>query len=306
MITPSRNASRRSLRSALVAGLLGLSLVPAFAAGTLDKARDTGKLTFGYTNESRPYSYADAAGKPAGYAIALCNRIAESLKTELKQPALAIDYVALTREEAFAAVQQGKVDLLCGAVPTLERRASVDFSIPIMLSGAGVALRADAPTRLLQAVSGATPTGPAWRASPDQAPQRAVVAVVGGAPIETSLNSAMKQRHLSIEIVPVKDTAAGLEMLAMRKADAFIQDRAVLLDSVTRRGGTDLVVAGRTFRQDVVAMAMRRDDADFRLFVDRVLSRTYRTPMLSEVYTRHFGTPTPEALNFFKLVSFPD
>ena len=306
MTHPSTHESRRGLRNALVAGLLGLVLAPAFAAGTLDKAKDTGKLTFGYTNKARPYAYADASGKPAGYAIALCNRIAESLKTELKQPTLAIDYVVVTREEAFTAVQQGKVDLLCGAVPTLERRALVDFSIPIMLSGAGVALRADAPIRLLQAVSGATPTGPAWRASPDQAPQRTVIAVVDGVPIENALNSALKERRLNAELVPVKDTAAGLELLAMRKADAFIQDRAVLLDSVTRRGGNDLVVAGRTFRRDVVAMAVRRDDADFRLFVDRVLSRLYRTPALSELYARHFGTPTPEALDFFKLVSFPD
>jgi len=306
MTTASRIKSCRSLRSALVAGLLGLALLPAFAAGTLDKARDGGKLTFGYDNDSRPYTYTDGAGKPAGYGIALCNRIGDALKTELKLPALAIDYVALTREEAFSAVQQGKVDLLCAAIPTLERRAVVDFSIPIMLSGSGVALRSDAPTRLLQAVSGATPTGPAWRASPDQAPQRAVIAVVDGVPIENALNSALKQRRVNAEVVPVKDTAAGLELLAMRKADAFIQDRAVLLDSVTRRGGTDLVVAGRTFRRDVVAMAVRRDDADFRLFLDRTLSRLYRTPALSELYTRYFGTPTAEALDFFKLVSFPD
>jgi ABC-type amino acid transport substrate-binding protein len=92
----------------------------------------------------------------------------------------------------------------------------------------------------------------------------------------------------------------------MRKADAFFSDRAMLLDAVKQRAGTDLVVAGRLFRRDFIAMAVRRDDGDFHLFVDRTLSRLYRSPELNGMYTRNFGTPTPEALDFFKIVAIPD
>src|SRR5690349_11875027 len=126
-----------AIRLSLLAAALALGASFA-AAGTLDKAKEAGKITLGYASDNRPYAF-DAGGKPAGYAIDLCGRVAEALKSELKLPALTVDYVAVTREEAFNAVQQGRIDLLCAAVPTLERRALVDFSIPIMLSGTGVA-----------------------------------------------------------------------------------------------------------------------------------------------------------------------
>lgn len=295
--------SSHAFRTACIALALGASLA---CAGTLDKAREAGKITLGYSSDTRPYAFSDSGGKPNGYAIDLCAKVADAVKSELKLPALAVNYLAVSREEAFTAVQQGKIDLLCAAVPTLERRALVDFSIPIMLSGTGVALRADAPARVLQAISGAPGTGPAWRASLDQAPQRAMVAVVGGTPIEKAALRAMKEKHLVVDTVQVQDTSAGLDLLANRQADAFFQDRALLLDAVTRRGGKDLVVAGRMFRRDVVAMAVRRDDDDFRLLVDRALSRQYRSGDQAGLYTRHFGSPTQDAADFFKLVALPD
>lgn len=294
-----------TFRTSLLAAALVLGATLA-AAGTLDKAKEAGKITLGYSSDTRPYAASDGGAKPVGYAIDLCERVAAALKNELKLPTLAVDYVAVSREEAFNAVQQGKIDLLCAAVPTLQRRTQVDFSIPIMLSGTGIAIRRDAPTRMLQAISGAPGTGPAWRASPDQAPQRAMVAVVSGTPIEGAALSAMKEKRLVVDVVQVGDTNAGLELLATHKADAFFQDRALLLDAVTRRGGSDLVVPGRLFRRDVVAMAMRRDDDDFRLFVDGVLSRQYRSGDQAGLYTRHFGSPTQDAADFFKLVALPD
>ena len=45
-----------------------------------------GKLTLGYRADARPFSYRDEAGKPAGYSVALCQKIAEQVKTELGLP----------------------------------------------------------------------------------------------------------------------------------------------------------------------------------------------------------------------------
>lgn len=300
--------TRRRLRAALFGPLLWLAaLAPALAAGTLDKAKESGKLTAGYVSDARPLSYADASGKAAGYGIELCAKVGDAVKSELKLSALAVEFVALPPPEAFRAVEQGKVDLLCGAVPTLERRALVDFSIPIMLSGTSVAVRADAPTRLVQVLSGREPKGPAWRGSPDQAPQRAVIAVIGGAALEKALTTSLKERRIVADVVSVKDTAAGLQMLTAGTAHAFFNDRAVLLDAVAKgTGSSDLRVLDRLFRRDIVALAMRRNDDDFRLAVDRALSRLYRSADMAAIYARHFGAATPAALDFFQLVALPD
>jgi ABC-type amino acid transport substrate-binding protein len=292
---------------ALFAAIL-LGATAAAGAGTLEKARDAGKLSIGFNKDSRPFAYADSGGKAAGYAIALCDKVADAVKAELKMPAIAVEYVPLAPDEAIRAVQQGRIDLLCGAVPSLERRALVDFSIPVLLTGTGAAVRADAPVRLVQVLSGRDAGDrPVWRGSTDQAPQRARLAVVGGILLEKALASRLKERRIVAEMVPVKDTDAGIGLLASGGADVFFSDRLLLLDALARsKVAGDVVVLDRLFRRDLVALATRRDDADLRLLVDRTLSRMYRTPDMAALYTRFFGAPSAAALDFFNLVALPD
>ena len=130
----------------------------------------SGKLTFGYGADARPFSYKDESGNPAGYAIALCGKIADAAKAGLGLPALAVEYVPVARDEGLRAVVQGKIDVLCEAtVPTLTSRKEVSFSIPIFASGIGAVERRDASTRLKDILSDRRPpTTPTWRANADQ------------------------------------------------------------------------------------------------------------------------------------------
>jgi hypothetical protein len=121
----THDAGLRRLRDALVCSVLFLAAtLPALAEGTLAKAKASGKLSIGYLADAQPFSYTDAAGKPTGYAIALCSKVGDAVKNELKLPALALDFVAVSKDERFSAVAQGKIDLLCGANETLERRGA--------------------------------------------------------------------------------------------------------------------------------------------------------------------------------------
>ncbi|HEX6018151.1 MAG TPA: amino acid ABC transporter substrate-binding protein [Burkholderiaceae bacterium] len=295
---------RLAVRAALFGSLLCIGAA-ASAAGTPDKLKESGKLTLGYSSDARPFSYADA-GKPAGYGVELCNKVADALKSDLKLSALTVEFVALSRDEAFRAVEQGRADLLCGAAPTLERRAVVDFSIPIMLGGTSVAIRSDAPLRLVQALSGIESAAPIWRGSTDQAPQRAVIAVVGGAPLEKALASRLRERRIVAELMPVKDVDAGLQALRSGTAHAFFSDRSLLLDAAVRQPAGELVVLDRIYRREIVALAMRRDDDDLRLAVDRALTRLYRSQEVNAIYAKHFGAPDAAVQDFFQLVALPD
>ncbi len=125
--TPCRNPFRF-----VVFSIAFLSLIVPLADGmpasaaTLDRVRESAKITFGYRTDARPFSYQDDSGKAAGYSVALCEKVAEAVKGELDLSTLTTEWIPLTIEERIQAVQQGKVDLFCGAdTATLARRKEV-------------------------------------------------------------------------------------------------------------------------------------------------------------------------------------
>ena len=86
---------------------------PASAA-TLERVKQAGKITLGYRADARPFAFRDESGNAAGYSIALCQKIAEQVKAELGLSTLAVEWSPVTVGDQFRAVQENKVDLLCG------------------------------------------------------------------------------------------------------------------------------------------------------------------------------------------------
>jgi ABC-type amino acid transport substrate-binding protein len=296
-------------------GALGALLIclaaalPALAAGALDRARDTGKLTFGYRADTRPFSYTDESGKAAGFSVALCQNIAETVKIDLKLPALAVDFVPVTTANRFEALKQGQIDLECGtSTPTLERRAMVDFSIPIFSAGVGAVVRSDVDPRLRDALANRPdPSRPVWRGAPGLLTEKVVFAVVAGTTIERALVEALKARRIEVTVVPAADYATGLQMVADRRAAAFFGDRPVLLDTAKHGPAySELLVVDRAFTRQPLALAMQRGDHEFRLTVDRSLSRLFRSTDIGPLYARYFGTPDATALEFLRSVALPE
>jgi polar amino acid transport system substrate-binding protein len=298
------------LRAVLTASLLCVAVaMPAWAAGTLDKVRDTGKISFGYRADTRPFAFADEAGKPAGFSVALCQRIADAVKAELKLPALGVDFVPVTAANRFDALQQGLIDLNCGTdTPTLERRAIVDFSIPIFSAGIGAVVRIDVARHVRDALANRPdPTEPIWRAAPGMLTEKVVFAVVGGTTIQKSLIDGLKARRIEVTVSPVADYAAGVQMVLDRRAAALFGDRPVLLDAAKRGPGAgELMVIERNFTREPMALALRRGDDAFRLLVDQGLSRLFRSKDFGALYTTYFGAPDVGTLEFFQSVALPD
>ncbi|MBL8351112.1 MAG: amino acid ABC transporter substrate-binding protein [Burkholderiaceae bacterium] len=297
------------MRAALLASLFLAGAVPAYAAATLDKARDSGSLKLGYRTDTRPFAYHDDAGKPAGYSVDLCGKVADAVKAELKLPELKVEYLPVTAANRFEALQQGQVDLVCGtATPTLARRATVDFSIPIFSAGVGAVVRLDTARRVRDALAGRPEAAqPIWRGAPGLLTEKVVFAVVGSTTIEQSLIDALKARRIVVTVTPVPDYATGLQMVLDRRAVGLFGDRPVLLDAAKRGPSAgELLVIERSFTKEPLALALRRDDDAFRLIVDRTLSRLYRSKDFAPLYTRHFGAPDVATLEFFQSVALPD
>jgi polar amino acid transport system substrate-binding protein len=312
---PSESSRRyRVLIATLGIAVLATSLLPfadaapAAAAGTLDRIRQVGKIELGYRADARPFSYKDESGKAAGYSIALCEKVADDVKTELGLPALTVEWVPVTLEDRFQAVQQGKVDLLCGAdSATLTRRKDVSFSIPVFPSGIGAILRADAPAQLRDVLAGRPSSGPIWRGSPARILEKKTFSAVTGTTSASWLTDQFAKFHIDATVAPVDSYQAGIQRVLDRGSDVFFGDRPILYDAA--EGGSsagDLVVLDRLFTYEPLALALGRGDEDFRLVVDRSLSRLFKSSGFKDVYVKWFGEPDDSAAIFFGLSALPE
>lgn len=278
------------------------------SAGTVGRIRETGRIRLGYREDARPFSYKNESGQPAGYSVALCQQVADDLKADLRR-GLTVEWVPVTLEERFHALQQERIDLLCGSdTVTLARRKEVAFSIPIFPGGIGALVRSDAPARLREVLAGhGQPFRPTWRAAASELLQTRSFSVVAGTTAQIWLAQRFSDLDIVATVAPVNSYDAGVRGLLDRKSDVFLGERAVLMDAVRHHpSGRDLTVIDRLFTYEPLAFAMRRGDEDFRLLVDRALSRLYRSPAIGALYTNAFGEPDQNAIMFFRWNALPD
>src|SRR4030095_14586184 len=70
---------RMQTAASLIATLIAVTAVtgPTFAAATLDRVRQSGKIALGYQADAQPFSYRADAGNPPVYSVALCKAVAD-------------------------------------------------------------------------------------------------------------------------------------------------------------------------------------------------------------------------------------
>jgi polar amino acid transport system substrate-binding protein len=307
---PARHRLLTRIQAALgLAILFGLPLLQATpaSAATLDKVRAASKLTLGYREDARPFSFKDGSGTPTGYSIALCQQVADEVKAELGGGDLTVEWAPVTLDGRFDAVSQGKVDLLCASdTVTLERRKQVSFSIPVFPSGIAAVLRSDAPRALQDVLASRPPSGPIWRASPALVLEDKTFSVVKGTTGESWLSGRIDDFQLPTKVVPVDSYDAGIKAVLDGGANVFFGDRPILMDAAAQSASSgDLVVLDKQFTFEPIALALPRNDDDFRLVVDRALSRYFTSDAFLDTYVKWFGTPDAAEVMFFRQSALP-
>lgn len=302
--------NRMRIASSTIALLAAARLVLADAAPspTLDRIKQAGRIKIGYRDDARPFSYRDQSGNPAGYSVALGLKVAEATKIAVGLDDLPIEWVPVTAENRFRLLQQGDVDLVCGAdTQTLTRRKEVSFSIPIFPGGIGALLRADAPSQLKAVLSGDAPKTLPAADGTSQTMEAKTFAVVGGTTSETWLKQRLTKFGITADMARVEGYEAGVQHLLARKADVFFGDRAILLDAVKRSNSErSLSLLNRILTYEPLALTVARGDEDFRLVVDRTLSQLYRTGQINEIYAKFWGEPSASIRDFFEWNTLPD
>ena len=273
-----------------------LAIGPAGAAepgGTLNKIKDSGTIVIGHRADSRPFSFVDG-GSPAGYSIDLCNRVVQEVKQTLGLADLKIEYVGLDAAERIPAVTGGQVDIECGnSTMTLSRMKDVDFSNMIFITGASLLVGADSGISGVGDLGGKT------------------VGVTAGTTTETALAAKLKQALVEAKVVTVKDHGEGMAKLERGEIDAYAGDQIVLIG--LGRNAADpnkLALVPELFTYEPYGLMVRRNDADFRLAVNRALTQLYRTGEIGQIYNKWFGDwggrPSRLLLAMFALNSLPE
>ena len=278
------------------------------AASTLERVKSSGSLKLGYRTDARPFSFQDA-GKPAGYSVDLCQALAESVKSQPGLADLKVEWVPVTVDNQLQAVQQHEVDVLCAAVTvTLKRREQVDFSTPIFPGGVGVVVRSDTPKRLRNILNGdAQRYTPVWRGVALNILREQVFATVPGTTAEQAIKQRGSELDVQFRVEPVSSYEAGIQAVLDREASAFFAERAILLDAVmSHKSADDLMVLDRQFTFERLALPIQRGDEDFRLLVDRTLSKEFQSAGYEGTFAKWFGEPNEKAELFFRWNALPE
>ena len=270
----------------------GIAGVAAAASPTLDRIKATGTVTFAYRDGAAPFSFKARNGRPQGYSVELCERVALSIGKALAIPALKVEWRPVDAANRLDAVTSGLADVECGTTTiTLARMERVDFSVPIFVDGGSVLVREKDHLARLTDLKGRK------------------IAVIPGTTTEPALQRALKVIEVTAEFVPIKTSAEGAALLLAGKADAFASDRVVLAGIKLAQGSDELELINQDFSFEPYALVVRRDDPDFRLAVNRALVGLYKSGDIDAVYVKWLaplGRPGPLLNAMFYLNSLPD
>ncbi len=251
-----------------------------------------GTLTIGYVADQAPFSFLGQDGFPKGYVIDLCNRIVAGLSHDSREQLP--EYVETTLTDAFNAVAENRIDLLCGAFTiNLVRRALVDFSQPIFLTGASGLVRDEAPWDLRELFFGERTISPP-RSPQMRAFANSLIGVRSGSTTETRLRKALAEGAYSASVIDFATHEEGLAALETRKIDAYFADRALLGDLLKKaQSPSNLILGQRLLTHESYGIAMRLNNPELRLRVDRILSEFYRTDEFAKLLQTYFGSEAP-------------
>jgi len=264
---------KRRLTLLFLALMLPSPVLAQELQGTLKKIKETNTIAIGYPTASRPFAFVDDDGKPAGYSIDLCLRIVAGVQQQLGLRDLQIKWVPVTHENRIPSLVRGTTDIECGSTTnSLSRQEQVDFSLMTFV---------DAGSLLVKTNSGIRGIG-------DLGGKR--VAVIPGTTTEKALTGSLQGRYVNAHVIKVQDHDDGLAALEKGTTDAYASDEVLLFGlALTAKDPTKVRLAEQYFSYEPYGLMLRRGDPAFRLAVNRVLSRTYRSEQIVEIFGKWFG-----------------
>lgn len=260
-------------------GLVALCCASAASAqGVLERVSAGGKLVIAHRESSVPFSYIDSkSGKPVGYAVDLCLRLAEVVRKKTGKKDMPVEFLAVTPANRIAMIEQGKADMECGSTTNnAERRQKVAFTVPHFITGARLLVKSGSPIDKVEDLNG-----------------KKLVSTKGTTPLKAA-DQANRERLMGITILEAPDHAKAVEMVEKGEADAFVMDDVLLYGLAAGRPNPGaLKVVGRFMTTEPLAIMLPKNDPEFKKLVDEEMRRLVNTREIYPIYEKWFAKPIP-------------
>ena len=245
--------------------------------GTLQQVKKSGQIRIGYRVSAPPMSFSDKVGNPAGYSIDICKGIVAELENKIGAD-VKVEYIPVSADGRFKALIDNKIDILCGSTTkTLSRSELVDFTQLTFVTGASLMTLKDDKADDSDGFDGKK------------------IGVVKATTTAVALKKLFQDTSTDAEVVLFDSAKEGIEALRKKKIDAFSSDQVVLIGIITKVDDPkNYVISSSVFSFEPFALAVRRNDSDFRLVADRVISDLYRSEKILDIYDKWIGEYTQQ------------
>ena len=245
--------------------------------GTLKKIKDTGAITVGYRESSIPFSYLDDKQQPTGYAMDLCRRVVEAVKTELKLPNLKVNLQPVTSSNRIPLLQNGTIDMECGSTTnSVERQKQVAFGPTYFVINVTAAVKKSSGIKQLADLNGKT------------------ISTTSGTTSVPLLKQYEKTKNAEIREIYGKDHAESFLLLSQDRTAAFIMDDVLLAGQIANAPNPqDYMIVPESLRQEPYSMMLRKDDPQFKALVDKTVGGIMKSGEIHKIYAKWFTSPIP-------------
>ena len=265
--------------SALAA--LGLLAAPACAqelTGTLAKIKESGAITLGFRESSIPFSYYDNNQQVIGYAMDLCHKIVDAVKSNLKMDKIEIRLNPVTSATRIPLIANGTVDLECGSTTNnFEREKQVAFTITHFVTANTFVSKRSSNLKTVDDLKGKT-----------------IVSTAGTTNIK-QVTEANVARNLGATIIPAKDNAEAFLMVETDRAVAFVMDDVLLAGLIAgAKDPSAYVISKDAFsKPEPYGIMLRKDDPAFKKVVDAATAAVYTSGEAQKLYDKWFMEKIP-------------
>lgn len=227
----------------------------------LARVKESKVLKVGFEGTYPPFNFLNDDQKYDGFDVDISNEIAERLGAET-------EFVATKWESLIGGLKSDKFDIVIAQMTvTEERKKSVDFTDPYVVTGSVLITREDTDgITKLEDIKGKN------------------VGVGGGTTFEEVANS--------VDGANVKTYKAVNDYIAdlmNKRLDLIINDQLLMSYNI-KENDLPLKISSDIVNKDEIGMAIKKDNDDFVKEVNQILEDMKEDGTYSEIYKKWFGT----------------
>ncbi|OWT61896.1 amino acid ABC transporter substrate-binding protein [Candidimonas nitroreducens] len=266
--------------TSIVALAMGLACTSSAEelTGTLKKIKETNSITIGHRASSMPISYMDDQHHPLGYAVDVCKLVVKDLKKKLNLPNLQVNWQMTTAANRIPLLRNGATDLQCGSGTITEsRRKVVSFGPPYYIAGITAIVKKSSGIKTLSDLRGKS------------------IAVTGGTTAVPVVTAYTDKNKLGYQLVKTKENGQSFLLVQSDRVAAYMNNDIILYGAraTTAAHPEDYDILSETIDVEPFAMIFRKDDPQFKKFIDDSVVGVFKSGEMKKLYDKWFLAPIP-------------